>query len=120
MDVQQTISQARDAITVKRVFGEPYEKDGTIVIPAAAVRGGAGGGSGESPDGSGGGTGFGISARPVGAYIIRSGEVDWQPAFDLNRVILGAQIVGVILFLALRSIAKARAKARIAQARPSG
>jgi uncharacterized spore protein YtfJ len=120
MDVQETISKAREAITVKRVYGEPYEKDGATVIPAASVRGGAGGGSGESPDGSGGGTGFGITARPVGAYVIRSGEVNWQPAFDLNRAIFGAQIMGVIMFLALRSIARARAKARVVEARTSG
>jgi uncharacterized spore protein YtfJ len=117
MDVQDTIAQARDALTVKRVFGEPFEKDGTTVIPAAAVRGGAGGGGGESPDGSGRGSGFGLTARPVGAYVIRGGEVRWEPAFDLNRVILGAQIAGIALFLVLRSIVKARAKARIAQAR---
>jgi uncharacterized spore protein YtfJ len=117
VDVQQTISQARDAMTVKRVFGEAYEKDGTTVIPAAAVRGGAGGGGGESPDGSGGGSGFGLTARPVGAYVIRNGEVRWEPAFDLNRLILGAQIAGIALFLAIRSITRARAGARIAEAR---
>jgi uncharacterized spore protein YtfJ len=120
MDVQKTISEARDAITVKRVFGEPHEKDGTTVITAASVRGGAGGGSGQSPDGSGGGTGFGITARPVGAFVIRSGEATWQPAFDLNRVILGGQILGIVAFLTLRSIAKARAKARVMEAGTSG
>jgi uncharacterized spore protein YtfJ len=117
MDVQETIAQARDAMTVKRVFGEAYEKDGTTVIPAAAVRGGAGGGGGESPDGSGGGSGFGLTARPVGAYVIRNGEVRWQPAVDVSRVILGTQIAGIALFLVVRSIARARAKARIAEAR---
>jgi hypothetical protein len=35
MEVQEVIAQARDALTVKRVFGEPYEKDGLTVIPAA-------------------------------------------------------------------------------------
>ncbi len=117
MDVQETISQARDAMTVKRVYGDAYEKEGTTVIAAAAVRGGVGGGSGDSPQGSGGGTGFGIAARPVGAFVIRSGQATWQPAFDLNRVILGSQVVAVVVFLALRSIAKARAKARIAQSK---
>jgi uncharacterized spore protein YtfJ len=117
MDVQETIAQARDAMTVKRVFGEAYEKDGTTVIPAAAVRGGAGGGRGESPDGSGGGSGFGLAARPVGAYVIRNSEVRWEPALDISRIVLGAQIAGIALFLVLRSIARARAKARIAQAR---
>ena len=35
MEVQEVIGQARDALTVKRVFGEPYEKDGLTIIPAA-------------------------------------------------------------------------------------
>ena len=34
-DVQRVIEGARDAITVKRVFGDAYEKDGITVIPAA-------------------------------------------------------------------------------------
>ena len=64
MEVQDVIAQARDAITVKRVFGEPYEKDGVTVIPAAKVQGGAGGGGGEDPEGQakGSGSGFGVSA----------------------------------------------------------
>ena len=44
MDLMETISAARDAITVKRVYGEPYERNGVVVIPAAAVQGGGGGG----------------------------------------------------------------------------
>lgn len=39
MDVQDVITQARDAITVKRVFGEPYERNGVTVIPVARVKG---------------------------------------------------------------------------------
>jgi uncharacterized spore protein YtfJ len=66
MDVQETISQARDAITVKRVFADPYEKDGTTVIPAAAVRGGAGGGSGESPTARAAAPGSGSPLVPSG------------------------------------------------------
>jgi uncharacterized spore protein YtfJ len=49
MEVHDVIAQARDALTVKRVFGEPYEKDGVTVIPAARVQGGAGAGGGEDP-----------------------------------------------------------------------
>ena len=32
----------------------------------------------------------------------------WQPAIDLNRVILGGQLVAVALILAVRAIVKAR------------
>ena len=35
MEIQDVIAQARDTLTVKRVFGEPYEKDGVTIIPAA-------------------------------------------------------------------------------------
>ena len=67
MDLQEMLGQARDAITVRRVFGDPYEKNGMTVIPAARVQGGAGGGTGEGPEGegSGSGGGFGLTARPV-------------------------------------------------------
>lgn len=102
MDVQETISKARDAITVKRVYGDPYENDGMVVIPAAAVGGGAGGGSGEDPEkGSGGGAGFGMGARPVGAYVIDHGAVRWVPAVDVSRIALQALIAGSIVALLL-------------------
>lgn len=66
MDFQQTISKAQDAITVKRVYGEPYDRDGMVVIPAAEVRGGGGGGGGEdrTQDRAGSGGGFFLDARP--------------------------------------------------------
>lgn len=114
MDVQELLSQAKDAITVKRVFGEPYERDGVTIVPVAAVRGGGGGGGGEGPngEGSGSGSGFGVSGRPVGVYVIKEGQVSWQPAFDLNRVILGGQLAAVAMFLALRGMAKSRGKTK--------
>ena len=99
MDVKATISGAQDALTARRVYGEPYEKDGVTVIPAAAVQGGGGGGGSERGEESDGGSGFGLTARPVGAYVIRSGEVSWQPAFDLTRVILGCQLLGLVALL---------------------
>src|SRR5437867_3223441 len=49
MKADQILSQAQDTITVKRVFGEPYEKNGVTVITAAGVLGGGGAGSGEAP-----------------------------------------------------------------------
>jgi uncharacterized spore protein YtfJ len=112
MEVQDVLAQARDTMTVKRVFGEPYEKDGVTIIPAAQVQGAAGGGSGEDPQGQGrgSGSGFGVTARPAGAFIIQGGELSWRPAVDVNRIILGGQVVVVIALLTLRAIVKARAK----------
>ena len=99
MDFQETITTARDAITVKRVYGEPYERNGLAVIPAAAVLGGGGGGGSERGEHSDGGGGFGVRARPIGAYVIRGEQVSWQPALDLNRVILGCQLLGLAAIL---------------------
>jgi uncharacterized spore protein YtfJ len=33
---------ARDAISVRKVFGDPVERDGVTVIPAARIAGGGG------------------------------------------------------------------------------
>src|SRR2546427_5307510 len=109
-DVRQTIEQARDVMSVRRVFGEPYEKNGVTVIPAARVQGGAGGGGGEGPgEGTGIGAGFGVNAKPAGAFVIRGEEVDWRPAIDVNRVILGGQLIAIAALLLARTVVKTRA-----------
>src|SRR5437763_15901947 len=109
--VQRLTEQARDAMTVRRVFGDPYEKNGVTVIPAARVQGGAGGGGGEGPagEGAGIGAGFGVNARPAGAFVIRGEEVDWRPAIDVNRVILGGQLIAIAALLLARTVVKTRA-----------
>jgi uncharacterized spore protein YtfJ len=112
MDFMEMIASARDAITVKRVYGDPYERDGVVVIPAAAVQGGGGGGGDEQGEAqSSGGGGFGLRARPVGAYVIRGEEVSWEPARDLShlsRMILGGQLVVLAALLVVHSIARRR------------
>ena len=109
MNALDAVNQTRDAMTAKRVYGEPYQEDGLTVIPAAAVMGGGGGGGDNLGNG---GTGFGLSARPAGAWVIKDGDATWRPAIDLNRVILVGQIVAIVALLSLRSIAKAWAKRR--------
>lgn len=100
MQVEELISGARDVMSVKRVYGDPYEKNGLTVIPAATVRGGGGGGMGESNVGeSGGGGGFGMIARPSGAWIVEDGEVTWKPAIDVNRIVLGGQVIALTAIL---------------------
>jgi uncharacterized spore protein YtfJ len=113
MNAREIMEQARDATSVRRVFGDPIERDGVVVVPVAAVRGGAGGGSGEGQatgdrPGGGQGGGWGATARPVGVYVIRGSDVSWQPAVDVNRAILGGQVVAIVALLVLRSILKAR------------
>jgi uncharacterized spore protein YtfJ len=110
VNIEEILTPANETITVKRVFGEPYERNGVVVIPAARIGGGAGGGGGEGPDaqGRGQGSGFGISAKPAGAFVIRGDTVHWQPSVDVNRIVLGAQVVAVVALLTARAIIRAR------------
>jgi uncharacterized spore protein YtfJ len=124
MDVQEVLSHAREAMSVKRVFGDPYEKDGVTVIPVAAVMGGAGGGGGtggaqaddandeaaENAADSGYGMGYGLRAAPAGVYVIKDGEVEWKPALDPQRLTMQVAAVTVVALLVLRSIVKTLAK----------
>jgi uncharacterized spore protein YtfJ len=99
------LSMIGDSLTVRRVFGEPVERDGVTVIPAALVAAGGGGGGGHDTDGQEGeGGGFGLAAYPAGAYVIKNGTVRWIPAVDLNRILIG------LTFVAFR-IARSRRRA---------
>ena len=110
MQVTEVLSTARDAITVKRVFGDPYEQNGLTVIPAAVVGGGGGGGTGHDDKGQEGeGGGFGVTGRPAGAFVINNGQVSWRPAIDPNRIITVAVMVSVAYLLTRRRRTRARA-----------
>ncbi|MGH2382294.1 MAG: sporulation protein [Candidatus Limnocylindria bacterium] len=105
MNVDELLSGVKDAMTARTVFAEPIERDGILIIPAAKVRGGGGGG-GDNQENAGGG--FGLSAKPAGAYVVRDGKVSWEPAMDVNRIVLGGQIVAIVALLVLRSILRKR------------
>jgi uncharacterized spore protein YtfJ len=114
MDIGRILEESREAITVGRVFGDPIQQEGVTVIPAAAVRGGAGGGGGTDPSqGKGGGGGYGVMARPVGALVIRNGDVEWRPATDPARLAMGGLVVAGLAVLTVRTAVKLRGKARL-------
>ncbi len=127
----EVLSKARESMDARVVFGEPVVRDGLTVIPAARITGGGGGGTGQSGKGSGKGSdkgsaeggestgeggGFGLRSTPAGAFVIKDGDVTWRPAMDINRVILGGQIVGIVALLVLRSIVRTLARRRAAAA----
>lgn len=118
--LDDVLGTVKEGMTVEKVFGAPYHKDGKTLIPVAAVRGGGGGGGGggDAEDGSGYGSGggFGLSARPVGVYVLDSKGVHWEPSLDVSRIVVGGQIVAVFALLVLRSLIKARTKVRVAGA----
>jgi hypothetical protein len=41
-------------------------------------------------------------------YVIRDGNAVWQPAIDVNRIVLGTQVVAIVALLVLRSILRRR------------
>ena len=94
MDLDSLLQGHRDAVTVRRIYGDPVERDGVTVVPAAAVFGGSGGGGDEAGNGGGG---FGVLGRPVGAWVIRDGEVEWKPVVDVNRLALLGFLLGLAL-----------------------
>jgi len=165
-------SSANDTSSVRRVFGEAYERGGVTVVPVARVwaatglglgdgesggslpvgdwarrvrerfgRGaealddaGASGDEAEDEDddtaphggygaGHGGGGGYGAVVRPVGVYVIDEHGAHWRPALDLNRVILGGQLVAATALvsigaaLAVKAVADALATSVTAVAR---
>lgn len=109
MKPAEMLNTAKDAITVRRVFGDPVQQNGITLIPGATIAGGGGGGGGHDQQGQEGeGGGFGIRARPSGAFIITDGQVRWRPAVDVNRVIM---IVGAITVATLLAWARGRSPA---------
>ena len=110
--LEDILQGTRDTLTVRRVYGDPYEKNGVTFVPAAAIRGGGGAGQGDGGEGAptGTGGGYGMTARPVGAYQISDGDVTWIPAADTTRVIILGEIVALVVVLVLRSALRKRRK----------
>ena len=109
MKIDELLSTGRHSLTAKRVYGEPYEKDGLTVIPTAAVRGGAGGGTGHDEKGQEGeGGGFGVTGKPAGAFVIKDGKVKWLPAVDPNRIFMTVGMAVIAYLLMRPRMARAR------------
>src|SRR4051794_11682024 len=105
-DPESLTRAANDTFSVRRVFGDAYDRDGILVIPVAKVWGGTGPGAGSGEAGAqgdtgggdvpagaqvghGGGGGYGVHVKAVGVYFVDEDGAHWRPALDLNRVILG-------------------------------
>lgn len=115
MDTKELIDKVQDVAKVDRIFGQPTTEHGVTVIPVVRIGGGGGGGSGKQEGerpGTGSGGGFGLNAAPAGVFVIKDGDVRWRPVVDVNKVILGGQIVAVVALLTIRAIARMRFAAK--------
>jgi uncharacterized spore protein YtfJ len=123
--VISAVARTMEINTSRQVFGDPITSGDITVIPVARVRGGGGGGGGGGRDfgqdgsdpgqassGEGSGGGVSLSARPVGAFVVRGSEVTWRPAVDVNRIILGGQVVAIFALMVVRAFSKGRRRRR--------
>jgi uncharacterized spore protein YtfJ len=123
MDVGNLLTKVSDNLSVRRAFGTPYEKDGMLIIPVAAVAGGGGAGTGHprhrapavgadirpknGPVGNDAtpqdseradtGGGFGGLVLPIGAYVVKGGQVRWVSAVDMTITVLASLSVVRVL-----------------------
>lgn len=82
--------------------GDPWHRaagrgPGVRIPPWPFGSGRPGGRSGAHADSGG----YAGRVKPLGVYVLSEDGVRWQPALDLNRVILGGQVLGAVSVLAL-------------------
>lgn len=95
MTAEDLLTRAGDQLGVRRVFGEPVERDGVVVVPVAVAIGGGGGGSAPGEQGAGGG--FGGIVRGIGVYTIADGRVRFVPAVDTTALAALAVVLAAVV-----------------------
>lgn len=97
--LREALATLRQNSGVETVYGDPIERDGRTVVPAAKVAYGFGGGfgtGGTDEDGSGGGGGGGVAASPLGALEVTDDGTRFVRFQDRRRtlaaVVLGAAV----------------------------
>ena len=75
-----------------QVFGPLIEREGVTLLPVVRVRRWG-------------------APRAVGAWVVRDGKSEWQPAFDLTPVILTSNAVAIVALIVLRSLISRRSSA---------
>jgi uncharacterized spore protein YtfJ len=123
MELKEMLGAVGDHLSVRRAFGEGYEKDGVLVIPVAFVAGGGGGGesveadedvtdddhdplASEHPRRGGAGGGFGGVVVPLGVYVIKEERVRFVPT--INPTLIAVAAMGLVKVLARASRRRCR------------
>jgi uncharacterized spore protein YtfJ len=93
---ENILERVGEQLGVRRVFGEPIEHDGVLVVPVAVAIGGGGGGSAPGEQGTGGG--FGGVVRGIGVYEITGGRARFIPAIDATALAaMAVFLTGLVL-----------------------
>ena len=72
-----------------QVFGPLVERNGVTLVPVIRVRRSG-------------------AARAIGAWVVKDGKAEWQPAFDLTAVIVTSNAVAVVALIVLRRLFTSR------------
>ncbi len=94
--------------TVDRVYGQPIDVDGHVIVPVARVAYGFGGGGGGQDEVSGMGGGGGVRVEPLGFVTLDEDRPRFYPLWPY-RVRLGTLVLGFGLGL-LAGIAASRGR----------
>ncbi|NUT05692.1 MAG: sporulation protein [Hamadaea sp.] len=110
--VLDSVREILDNTKADHVFGPAISENGVTILPAAKVLGGGGGGGGAGPEdqGKGSGGGVGVSAKALGVFVVREGRVSWRPAVDVNKIVLGGQVVLIAALLVVRALVGSRGR----------
>ena len=92
--IRQSIKEILDGALakgdVRRVYGEPVERNGRTIIPVAHIGSGFGfgAGSGGEPgkEGEGGGGGGKVNGKPIGYIEITNDGSHFKPVYDITKL----------------------------------
>jgi uncharacterized spore protein YtfJ len=102
--IQEILDKASSKGDVRRVYGEPIERNGRTIIPVADIGFGFGFGSGSGGEGTqqgeGGGGGGKVSGKPVGYIEIAENGSEFKPIYDATK--LGTLVILGMTFLLWR------------------
>ncbi|AOW93849.1 hypothetical protein BFN03_17505 [Rhodococcus sp. WMMA185] len=79
MRIREVAHQLRADGADTLIYGNPYETvNGATIITVTRIRGI-----------------LGITATPLGIFVVHDGAARWEPAFDANRVALFGEFIGL-------------------------
>lgn len=112
MDASELTRRVRDSVSVGMAYGEPLERGGVTLVPAAWVAGGGGFGFGgaEADQVGDGGGGFGVFAVPLGAFELTDRGSRFRPS---HSPVLWAWAFAIVI----RAVSKAHRRAKKQQAK---
>jgi uncharacterized spore protein YtfJ len=88
--IRDILENALNKGDIRRVYGEPVERDGVTVVPIADIGSafGFGAGSGGEPgkEGEGGGGGGKVNSKALGYLEITEGGTRFRPVYDATKI----------------------------------